>query len=542
MSSKFRKFHLFKRISPGGGAGRAAIAALLVSLSILVATAQGVIAGGALGAPESGDITWDIYQVDAPKLFTNMRDHSLAFDSSGRPHVAYGGDHLYYAWYDGTNWYKTTVDQSPEVGQYASLALDGSGQPRVSYYDSANRSLKFAYMLNNIWYIQTLDTPPAVTTPTMTPEVIDDPVNARLLFDRPAWDDSTRYDEVEGAGALEAISAQGLAGMYTSTDVGSDNVVHISYYYHDGTHGMLKYATWDGITWQFQVVDREDAPSKESDVGLWTSISVGSSNLPGISYMSEKYDDLKYAKRTNAGDITLWSVTNVSDVMGRANALEGVFTSLVIDGSGRPHISYLDFTTEGDYKLRYATFSNKNGWGTTVVDRGNQRGYDTSIALNNSGNTLFISYYDGGNGRLKFATNTGSGWNVNGFSDSFNVGRYTSAAYDPNNNAGITFFSPENGGFYFRHWNGSSWQASLIDESGNVGKSTSLDISNGGFPHISYFNDVGDNLKYATSSGTLWVTSTIASTGTVGEYSSLKTNVSRPSLISRYYDRTNVAI
>jgi len=544
MYTKFRNFHLFMRKSPGGGAGRAVLVVLLVALSLLAVTVQGVIADGALGTPESGDVAWTIYQVDAPKMFTNMRDHSLTFDSAGKPHVAYGGEHLYYAWFDGTNWQKTTVDQSLEVGQYASLALDSFDRPRISYYDSANRSLKFAYLLNNIWYIQTLDSPPVVTAPTITPEEVDDPVNARLLFDQPVWDDSVRNDEAGAAGAVEAISADGDVGKYTSIAIGKapgtgQNVVHVSYYYYDGTFGMLKYGTWDGVTWNFHVVDREDGPSVESDVGLWTSIAVDASNLPGISYMSEKYDDLKYAKRQSSSDITIWRVANVSEALGRKDALEGVFTSLVIDGANRPHISYLEFFMgTKNTKLRYATASGQEVWGSAVVDQGSQIGFDTSIALNNSGNTLIVSYYDGGNGRLKFATTSGSGWDVNGFSDSFDVGRYTSVAYDPNNRVGISFYSPENGGFYYRYWNGSSWVASLIDESGNVGKSTSLDITKGGFPHISYFNDVGDNLKHATSSGDFWVTSTVASTNTVGEFSSLKIDAySKPHIA--YYYRTD---
>ena len=507
------------------------VIALLIAFSLLAATIQGVTAGRLISSPESVDASWKLYQVDAPKYFLNMTDRSLHYDSAGKPHVVYGGEHLYYAWFDGSTWHKTTVDSSPDVGQYASLAFDTSNRPRIAYYDSANLALKFAYIMNNVWYVQTLESPPVVLSSSPAEDDFVDPVNAQMLFDPPSRNDALQEGN-SGIDAVENVDSLGNVGKYTSIAIGSDNVVHISYYKSDGTNSELWYATWDGVTWGFEKVDRD--PGGESDVGLWTSIAVDGSNLPSISYMSEKYDDLKYAKHTASG----WKTTNVSEELGRKDDLEGVFTSLVMDSSGRPHISYLDFSVAGNYKLRYATASTQGVWSSTGVDHGNKIGYDTSIAINNTSSTLIISYYDGGNGHLKFATTSGSGWSVNGFADSFDVGRYTSTAYDLNNNAGITFYSPANGGFYYRHWNGSAWEASLIDESGNVGISTSLDISNGGFPHISYGNAVGSTLKHATSVGELWSTGVVVSANSVGEYSSLKLDSSaRPHIA--FYDRTN---
>ncbi len=83
-----------------------------------------------------------------------MGDRSLRVDAAGRPHIAYGGDHLYYAWHDGTAWHFETADAAPGVGQYASLALDGAGQPHIAYYDSVARDLRYARRDASGWVVQ----------------------------------------------------------------------------------------------------------------------------------------------------------------------------------------------------------------------------------------------------------------------------------------------------------------------------------------------------------------------------------------------------
>jgi hypothetical protein len=101
---------------------------------------------------------WVIECVDCPKLFSDMTDRSLRLDAEEHPHIAYGGDHLYYAWHDGANWHYETAGDSPGVGLFASLALNEDGYPHISYYDYTNRDLKYAYQNASGWHIETVDT------------------------------------------------------------------------------------------------------------------------------------------------------------------------------------------------------------------------------------------------------------------------------------------------------------------------------------------------------------------------------------------------
>ena len=82
------------------------------------------------------NFSWASQAVDAPRLFNYMGDRSLRLDSNDHAHIAFGGDHLYYAYYDGSNWNFETVDPADGVGLFASLALDTLDHPHISYYDS----------------------------------------------------------------------------------------------------------------------------------------------------------------------------------------------------------------------------------------------------------------------------------------------------------------------------------------------------------------------------------------------------------------------
>ena len=120
---------------------------------------DGHIHGLSITKPESFQTNgeWKIQRVHRGKLFSWMSDRSLALDANGKPHIAYGETNLYYARYD-EEWHIETVDDSWDVGRYASLALDSDGYPHISYYDrDPNGHLKYAYKDEYGWHIETAD-------------------------------------------------------------------------------------------------------------------------------------------------------------------------------------------------------------------------------------------------------------------------------------------------------------------------------------------------------------------------------------------------
>src|SRR5947209_4872779 len=87
---------------------------------------------------------------------------SMAFDSGGVLHAAYYDSvqhDLIYAQRDAAGAWSaaTTVDVGPSVGSQLSLALDGSGNPGIAYYDAANGNLKYAHLAGGVWATSIVD-------------------------------------------------------------------------------------------------------------------------------------------------------------------------------------------------------------------------------------------------------------------------------------------------------------------------------------------------------------------------------------------------
>ena len=89
----------------------------LLGLNVLVALALlAVLAAPCQPAQTApGASGWTLACVDCPRDFRQPQARSLRLDATGHPHIAYGGDHLYYASYDGAAWQVEVADSQEMV-------------------------------------------------------------------------------------------------------------------------------------------------------------------------------------------------------------------------------------------------------------------------------------------------------------------------------------------------------------------------------------------------------------------------------------------
>jgi hypothetical protein len=291
-------------------------------------------------------------------------------------------------------------------------------------------------------------------------------------------------------------------GAYPSLAVDSNGNVHVTYASNTG----LKYASWNGLSWSIQPVE------KNASYYVYSSLALDSSGNPHISYCSDASTNygLNYASWTGSA----WNIQTV-DSTGKI----GSTSSLTLDSAGNPHISYV-----GDTGLKYAIW-NGSTWNTLTVD---QYGTGPALALDSVGNPhISYVYWDGTSSVLEYASWTDSTWIVqtvdqNGSSgghlvlDSTGNPHINYAYYDSNP------YTIPNATTYLKYasWTGSGWSIQTVDTLNVPFSSFSLALDSSGNPHIGYstterrianYGDIA--IKYAFWNGTTWNVQKIDSLG-----------------------------
>ncbi len=225
-----------------------------------------------------------------------------------------------------------------------------------------------------------------------------------------------------------------------------------------------------------------------------------------------------------------WHIESV-DTAGNV----GKTTSIALDASDNPHISYMDYP---NYDLKYAYYDGSD-WQIEYVDTGGDVvGYYISIALDGSDNP-HISYFDGTNGDLKYAYYDGADWQIEAVDTEGAVGYYTSIALDASDNPHISYQDYPNYDLKYAYYDGSDWQIEYVDTGGDVvGYFTSIALDGSDNPHISYYDWTNGDLKYAYYDGTAWQVESVDTAERTGFHTSIALDASDTPYIS-YFDNTN---
>jgi len=360
------------------------VATCLVAFCLLSA-----LPGVGNGTPASaGDIM--IEHLDGTKSFEAMADRSLRLDAQGHPRIAYGGDHLYYAWHDGADWHVATVDESPDVGAYASLALDAEGYAHICYKDAYNGYPKYAYQDADGWHREAV----LEGAGCIGPIALDEQGRAHVCY----YGSGLKHAHRTADGwHIETVTVDSGGGNEISFYIDEQGYGHVSYHTSVDVEsgpdiGYAKYAYQDGTGWHLETVD-----SGVLDYGRHTSLAVDEQGRAHITFWDYAYGDLKHAWRDASG----WQSESVNRGGGAGEEL-----SLALDAQGYAHIAFFDHGC----CLKHL-WQDSDGWHFEDVATGADVGRWTSLALDGQG-YAHISYFNYTSAALEYAYQDADGWHV----------------------------------------------------------------------------------------------------------------------------------
>jgi len=398
-------------------------------------------------------------------------------------------------------WSTETVDPGEVPPLWGmDLALDNSANPHIAYFSG---DLYYAYKSDSTWFITDV-TSGVGWYPSIA---IDSSGFAHFsYFASEPW---RLYYATNKSGIWSFEIVEYSKVSYTSIALDSSGNPHISYYADGpddlkyarrvGSGGNCGYDNWSLTgTWDCQIVDSTD------DVGSHSSLALDSSDLPHISYRDATNDRLKYARLISSPPG--WQIETLTS--------GGLFTSIALDGSDAPHIGFV-----GD-GVRYA---HKDGvaWDYEYVDAALDLVYDTSLALD-SGGTPHISYWNSDTNEVRYAVRVSSGGNC-GVGGEWNC--ETVASSEPGETA-LAIDSSDtphlaySGSLNYAVKSAGSWAIEPIEP--YVGQFSSIGLDSSGNPSTSYYDATHSDLKYAAWNGSGWDVEWVATAGESGRYSSLE--------------------
>jgi hypothetical protein len=324
-------------------------------------------------------------------------------------------------------------------------------------------------------------------------------------------------------------------GTFSNIVIDSQDRPRISYY--DGGDNCLRFAAWDGRSWQRETVDR-GGPRDRHSIGRFNCMAIDSRDRCHISYRDRRYYRLKYVVQNESGGWETAQIVDdpgpIRDRQGKGFVGVGRFTSIALDSKEHPHISYTDLDNNA---LKYAKW-NGSSWEIQRVYQGVKSIGGTSIQLD-SRDRPHIAFTDGGSSeRLKCARWNGAGWDIQTIDPHGGFESPTCMAIDANDNLHVVcdnlysrsegskwikqvipnvtgggsslkldrngrphIAQTQNNNMWYVHWNGREWIAECADDDPEVGEERCIALDSKGIPHITYwaqkFYDE-NQLRYAT--------------------------------------------
>lgn len=412
------------------------------------------------------------------------------------------------------------VDADGVTGEYTSLVLDAQGYPIMSYYDTTEGKLKVAHCFEkNCALFNSIVTPDAATNIGKYTSITLDSNGKPVVSYYDATNSALKVLHCGNAACstgntIATPDSNGTVGQYTAVTVDSKNFPVVTYY--DATSGVLKVLHCGNAS--CTVGNSIVKPDLTSSNGVQSSVKINAVGNPVIAYFDFTHKSLKILTcgnaNCNAGN-TIVTADAVADV--------GRYPSLVLDSNGKPAVSYLDLTNGKLKVLRCGNATCSAGNTFASIGGNGVVGYFSSLALDASSNPM-VSYYDKTNGNLNVlrcgnasctSNNTIIAPDAGG-----NVGLYTSLKLDASGNPVISYFDSSNGDLKVLHCGSATCGPNtsvIADNSSQVGQYTAIKLDASGNPIVSYWDETNGDLKLLhCGNSTCTVNNTITSPYTTG--------------------------
>jgi hypothetical protein len=242
--------------------------------------------------------------------------------------------------------------------------------------------------------------------------------------------------------------------------------------------------------------------------GEYPAIAVDNNGIPHISYLN--YDDgyVKYAT-INA---SLWTISSIGYAANFNGTLaNGGVSSIAVDASNNPHITYFDY---GNGQFRYAKYNGVSWTLSTIILPEYSQGYnylpwaECAIAIDSATNTAHVSLQMLGYGYALGYWNTGLNNAIAIDNADNNTGYHNAIALDRNGYPHISYEARGSGKLKYASWNGSLFNVETVDTTVAIyweNRLSSIDIDPSGNPHIFYISGYdGCKFKYAYKTGGSW--------------------------------------
>ncbi|MEW5849815.1 MAG: hypothetical protein AB2A00_13435 [Myxococcota bacterium] len=421
-------------------------------------------------------------------------------DASGATHAAWYNPVqtcLEYATNRSGRWEVARIDDSGDVGRYATLAVDALDHVHIVY--QAGQVLRHASNASGTWTTQTV---PAVLGHTvgLYAAAAATPDGALHVVHHDATAGDLLYQTLAGGAwsAATVVDQGGVTGQYASLAADPEGKLHVAYY--DATARNLRYATNATGAWVVEIADDTDR------AGLRSAIALDAQRRVHVLYHLDSVDDVRHAWRENG----VWSVgTVVND-----GAQAGVRWSLSVTPEGALVGCYLradvDGTTGNTSYSLWRILGAARPWGTLgnyLVEPVLQVGLNdhacATVGSAGDGPHVLFSYAD--NDRVLELAPSAQLPHVE-IVDGLNTrGEHPSLFRTPNGTLHAAYYDASASALrYARKAPGAPWESEEVDNVGGVGKFTAIVVDAQDTVHLAYRSDTLDAVMYVRGAAGAW--------------------------------------